>query len=171
MLVGVLIFNLFLMNGFSVAQEETSILKNRKNKRWQFVLERGGSRLYSVSLARRVGATNLTFGGGFGYGSFYSHSFERNIYLAVHYVAFARYQPFEALQLDFGPTLIGYFWTDDCSECAGRFVGLYFSAGLGHRFVFAGPWVRIGFADDRRHGSEFGTIWGLQVRLALSWGK
>jgi len=167
-----LILNLFLLSGFSMAQEERFILKNPKIKKNQVALDVRGRLIHSLSYARRVGDTSLSFGGGLGFGwELNRHTFERNIWEASHIEIFARFQPFQGLQLDFGPTLMGYIWTDDCSECTGTFVGFYFSAVIGHKFIFGGPWFRIGFADDSRHGSEFGAILGLQARLVLSWGK
>ena len=164
-----LILNLFLLSGFSMAEEERFI-KNPKIKKNQVALDVRGRLIHSLSYARRVGDTSLSFGGGLGFGwELNRHTFERNIWEASHIEIFARFQPFQGLQLDFGPTLLGYIWTDDCSECTGTFVGFYFSAVIGHKFIFGGPWFRIGFANDSRHGSEFGAILGLQARLVLSW--
>ncbi len=194
-LVG-LVFKQFLMSGLAVAQvqtqgtaepasvqqietvayleileEEKTVEKKKINKN-QIALDVGGELIYSLSYVRRVGGTNLSLGGRLGFGwEFNSHSFDRNIWEAPHVEIFARYQPFQGLQLDSGPTLMSYIYTDDCSECTGTFLGIYLAAGVGYGPLFVGPWVRIGSADDRRHGSEFGTIWSIHVRLALSWGK
>ncbi|MFQ5652596.1 MAG: hypothetical protein ACE5IY_21900 [bacterium] len=149
-----------------LAATSTKVNKN------QFALDVGGLLNHSISYARRVGDTNLSVGVGLGFGwELNSHSFERDIWNAGHIVVFGRYQLSNTLQVDLGPTLLGYVWADDCSECTDTFVGLQLVALAGYRFVFIGPWVRTGFADDRKHGSEFGTIWGLQARLALSWGR
>lgn len=153
-----------------LAQQEktTGLTKPKKN---QLAFDVGGRLNFSLSYARRIGDTNFSCGGGLGYGSFYSHSFEGNIFATSHVELFARYQPSQGLQLDFGATGIGYYWTDDCSECTGTFIGLYFSAGIGHRIVFIGPWLRIGYASDNRNRSGFGIIRGLQLRWVIGWGK
>lgn len=154
-----------------VVEEGTTTEQNQVGKN-QITLDVGGRFIHSLSYARRVGDTNLSVGGGLGFGwELNSHNFERNIWDALHIVVFGRYQPSQALQVDLGPTLLRYVWTDDCSECTGTFVGLHLVAVAGYRYVFVGPWVRIGFADDRRYGSEFGSIWGLQARLFLHWGR
>jgi hypothetical protein len=121
---------------------------------------------------RRVGNTNLSIGGGLGFAwELNSHSFERNIWEAGHIVVFGRYQFSQVLQVDIGPTLLNYYWTDDCSECSGTFLGLHTAVMIGYRSVFIGPCLRLGWADDRKYGSEFGTIWSFQARFVVSWGK
>ena len=125
-----------------------------------------------LSYVRRVNNTNLSIGGGVGFvWELNSHSFEGNIWEARHVVVFARYQFFQALQVDVGPTLLSYYYADDCSDCSGTFVGVHSAAMVGHRFLFFGPCVRVGWADDRKYGSAFGAIWNLQARVVIPWGK
>ena len=152
--------------------EERTPTKPSEVGKNQMALDVGGLLIHSLSYARRVGDTNLSVGGGLGFASaLNSHTFLRNIFYPFHAVVFGRYQPSQVLQLDFGPTLLWYSWTDDCPECTGTFVGLHLAAVAGYKNVFVGPWLRIGLASYRRHWSEFGAIWGLQVRLFRPWGR
>lgn len=152
--------------------EQVAHAENVSLKRNQIALDSGGRLNHSLSYARRVGNTNLSIGGGLGFAwELNTHSFERNIWEALHVTIFGRYQLPPVLQVDVGPILFAYVWTDDCSECAGTFVGLHTVALVGYRYLFFGPWIRVGWADDNRHGSEFGSIWGLQTRLAIPWGQ
>jgi hypothetical protein len=87
------------------------------------------------------------------------------------FVVFARLQPSQGLQVEIGPTILRYFWADDCSECSGALIGLRSVAVVGYRFVFAGPTVVLGWARDNRNGTEFGAVYGVQVRFVLAWGR
>jgi len=68
-------------------------------------------------------------------------------------------------------SVLRYFWTDDCGECTGTFLGGRATALLGYRVVFLGASVRMGHAAGGPTRSEFGLIWNLHVRLALGFGR
>ena len=167
-----LILNLFLLSGISVAQEDRVASKNPEVKKNQVALDVRGRLVHSFNYARRLGDSKLSFGGALGFGRELTRlTFTENIWDAAHVDLFIRYQFSNSEQFDFGPTLMRYVWTDDCSDCTGTFVGVYSSASIGHKFIFGGLWTRIGFVDDNRHGFKLGAIVGMQIRLALNWGK
>jgi hypothetical protein len=124
-----------------------------------------------VSYARRVGAGPLSIGAGLWGAGAPANTFDRNVWDPVGIVVFARYSRPPWLQVDLGPGLLTYVWTDDCSECSGTFVGLRFAARLGYRFVFLGPEVWVGSASDRPNGAEFGAMVGAQLRFVVGWGR
>jgi len=129
-----------------------------------------GALTFFIAYAHRIQNTKWSFGGGLGFAwELNQHSFERNVYEPGYIAAFIRYQYSHIFQFDIGPTLMRYFWTDDCSECRGTFVGLQTTASVGYKFVFLTPCLWVGSASDDRHGSEFGTIWNIQLRFLIPW--
>lgn len=124
-----------------------------------------------LSYARRVGDTPLSLGAGLRGAWEPPNSFARNVWEPLGVVVFGRYRPTSWFHTDVGLTLARYVWADDCSECAGTFVGLRSAVLAGYRFVFIGPEVSMGRARDDRHGSDFGVIWGAQLRFILGWGE
>lgn len=146
-------------------------VKNSIVSKNQISLEAGGILIYNLAYARRFKNTNWSVGGGVGFGwELNWNSLERNIWNAINVTGFVRYQYSKMLQVETGPTLLGYTWTDDCSECNGTFVGLQSAAMIGYKFVFLGPGLWTGWANDDKYGSEFGAIWILQLRLVIPWG-
>jgi hypothetical protein len=126
---------------------------------------------FSLAYTLRVGSLPLGVGGGGGFAwELNTKSFDRNIWNAVHWEAFLRFQPVPVLQLDIGPTWMTYNWADDCGECAGKFFGGHFAIMVGYRYVFIGANVRVGEVTDDRFASAFGTILSQQLRFVIPWG-
>ena len=141
-------------------------------KKNQIGIDIGGYYDFSLNYSRRIVNSNFSVGGGFGFAfELNDHSFDRNIWEAGHIIIFARYQYSDFVQIDAGPTFLGYLYADDCNECSGSFVGFQTSASFGYKFVFVGPNVRLGWADDNKHGTAFGIIWNLQLRIIVGWGR
>jgi hypothetical protein len=124
-----------------------------------------------VSYARRVGAGRLALGGGLWYAWEPEHSFNRNVWETFSVTGFARYWLPPVVQLEAGPALVRYLWSDDCSDCTGTFGGLRMAARAGYRHLFIGPALWLGWAADRNNPSQFGAILDLQLTVAFGWGR
>jgi hypothetical protein len=138
----------------------------------QFAVDGGGPLTWSLSYVHRLGVGPFSVGGGAGFGwELNVNNLDRNVWNAGYLDGIVRYQPARFLQLEAGPTWLHYNYADDCGACAGTFVGMRVGAGVGYKYIYAGVDVRLGLADDDRHGSKFGAIWTPRLRLAVSWGR
>jgi hypothetical protein len=123
-----------------------------------------------VTYARRVGATPLSMGVG-AWGAWEPpNSFDHNFFEPLGIFVFGRYRASPWLHADVGPTLARYQSADDCSDCSGTFAGVRSAVLVGRDFLFVGPELSAGWASGGQNGSEFGVIWGAQLRLVLGWG-
>jgi hypothetical protein len=124
-----------------------------------------------LSYARRLGATPLSLGVGVWGAWEPPNTFDRNVWEPLGIHVFGRYRPTPRLHTDIGVAAARYVWADDCSGCSGTFVGLRSALLAGYRFMFIGPELSVGRASDDQHGSDFGVIWGAQVRFILGWER
>ena len=139
-------------------------------KRHQLSLD-AGYLSAGLAYARRIGSSRTSLGGGLWWAWEPRTTFDQNIYEPLGGELFVRYQPLPLVQVEAGPSVLRYFWTDDCGECTGTFLGGRATALLGYRVVFLGASVRMGHAAGGPTRSEFGLIWNLHVRLALGFGR
>jgi len=124
-----------------------------------------------VTYARRIGAGPLSVGVG-AWGAWEPpNSFGHSVFEPLGIEVFGRYRAAPWLHADVGPTLARYQSADDCSDCSGTFAGVRTAVLVGHDFLFVGPELAAGWASDPTHDSEFGVIWGAQVRLVFGWGR
>jgi hypothetical protein len=123
-----------------------------------------------LSYARRLGEGPLSAGVGVWGAWEPPGTFDRNVWEPLGVVVFGRWRAAPWLHADLGLTGARYQWADDCSSCSGSFFGLRSAVLVGHRFVFVGPELSAGWASDSEHGSEFGLLWGGQVRFVFGWG-
>jgi hypothetical protein len=138
----------------------------------QLAIDGGGPLTWSVSYVHRIGNGPFGLGGGAGFGwELNANNLHRHIWNAGYVDGIVRYEPAPFLQLEAGPTLLGYSYADDCSQCGGTFVGARVGAGIGYKPVYVGADVRLGRAVDDRHGPRFGAILTPRVRVAVSWGR
>ena len=123
-----------------------------------------------IAYARRIGETPLSVGAG-AWGAWEPpNSFGHPVFEPLGIVVFGRYRAAPWLHADVGPTLARYQSADDCSDCSGTFAGVRSALLVGHGILFVGPELSAGWASDDRFGSEFGVLWGAQVRLVFGWG-
>ncbi len=124
-----------------------------------------------LSYARRLGRGPISIGGGvWGAWSPWS-TFKANVFEPMGVELFVRAQPAGVVQLELGPSLLRYYWSDDCSACSGTFAGIRAAAMVGKGIFWLGPTARIGRTSGDPAGSETGIIWGAHVRLLVPWGK
>ena len=136
----------------------------------QLALEAGFLSL-GVNYARRIGETPWSVGAG-AWGAWEPpNTFEGNFFEPIGVNVFGRYHAAPWLHADLGVTAARYLWADDCSDCNGSFVGARSAALVGYRWIFVGPELSAGWASDDRNGSQFGVVFGGQVRLVLGWGS
>ncbi|MFL5537924.1 MAG: hypothetical protein ACJ8J0_02985 [Longimicrobiaceae bacterium] len=121
-----------------------------------------------VTYARRIGAGPLSVGAGVWGAWEPPHTFGHSVFEPLGIEVFGRYRAAPWLHADVGPTLARYQSADDCPDCSGTFVGVRSTVLVGQEFLFAGPELAAGWTSD---GSEFGVIWGAQVRLVFGWGR
>ena len=141
-------------------------------KKNQFGIDVGGPLNWSFSYVRRTSARALSIGGSVGFGwELNLHTLDRNIWDALYVQAIGRYQPTPVLQFDAGPTLLNYYWADDCGECHGMFFGLQVRAGIGNPTFSLGMTTLLGLADDDRNGVTLGAIWLPNLRIVIPWGN
>ena len=160
-----LLVALTLMPGVASAQDRGAI-----GERHQVSVDVGVYAL-GLSYARRIRSSDWSAGAGVWGAWEPPHSWERSVFEPIGFFVFGRYRPAAWVHADVGATAARYLWTDDCSDCTGSFVGARGLLLVGHRFVFLGPDLSLGVASDERNGSEFGAIWGVQLRLAFGWGS
>ena len=123
-----------------------------------------------VTYARRIGDSPLSVGAG-AWGAWEPPgSFGRDVFKPLGVELFGRWRAAPWLHADVGPTLARYPWADDCSDCSGTFAGVRAAVLVGRGILFVGPELSAGWASDARDGSEFGVLWGAQLRLVLGWG-
>jgi hypothetical protein len=124
-----------------------------------------------VTYARRIGDSPLSVGVG-AWGAWEPPgSFGRDVFEPLGIEVFGRYRAAPWLHVDAGPTLARYQSADDCSDCSGTFAGVRSAVLVGHGILFVGPELSAGWASDAQNESEFGVIWGAQLRLVLGWGR
>jgi hypothetical protein len=131
----------------------------------------GGVLSGGVSFARRLGPSRFGLGGGIWYAWEPKHDFDRNVWETGSVHGFVRYWLPPVLQIEAGPAVLQYVWSDDCSDCNGSFAGVRLAGKAGYRYVFVGPAVWIGWVSDRRYGSQFGTIIDLQITITIGFGR
>jgi hypothetical protein len=122
-----------------------------------------------VSYARRVGAGPFSVGGGLWGGWEPWNSFRGNVWEPMGAELFVRAHPSNDVHLELGPSVLRYYWADDCSGCTGTFLGLRAAAMVGKGIFSLGPTARIGRTTGDPAGDETGIIWGIQARLLFSW--
>jgi hypothetical protein len=123
-----------------------------------------------LSYARRV-SQKFSIGGGV-WGAWEPwNSFEGNVWEPVGVELFVRAHPSPDVHLEVGPSVLRYYWADDCSECSGTFTGVRTAAMVGKGIFSLGPTVRFGRVTGGSSGSEMGIIWGIQARLLFGWGE
>jgi hypothetical protein len=156
----------------------TTLRAAEKPKTHHFTLDLGSDRrilnsripfwALGLSYAQRARG-NLLFGAGAGAAwEENTHTFDKNIWNALHGDIFVRYQPAPFVHLDLGATLLGFSPHDDDNR-RGGFAGGYVSLALGYRYVFFAPRVRFGRASDYG-GSEFGVLASpLVLRFVIPW--
>jgi hypothetical protein len=122
-----------------------------------------------LSYARRLGQKNLSLGGGV-WGAWEPWStFESNVWEPLGVELFLRAHPSRDVHLEAGPSLLRYYWADDCSECTGTFVGIRAAAMAGQGIFSLGPTARVGRLTGAPGGNETGLLFGFQARLLFSW--
>jgi hypothetical protein len=122
-----------------------------------------------LSYARRLGQGNLSLGGGV-WGAWEPWStFESSVWEPLGVELFLRARPASDVYLEAGPSLLRYYWADDCSECTGTLVGIRVAAMAGPGIFSLGPTVRVGHLTGAPGGNEMGLLLGLQARLLFSW--
>jgi hypothetical protein len=123
-----------------------------------------------VSYARRIGDSPLSVGASVWGAWEPPNSFDHNVWEPIGLTVFGRYRPAPWLHADVGVAGARYLYADDCSDCTGTFVGLRTTAFVGYRWIFVGPELSVGSVNDEEHGSDFGTMWGVQARFVFGWG-
>ena len=124
-----------------------------------------------LSYARRIGRGPFSIGGGL-WGAWEPwNSFQRTVFQPVGGQLFLRLQAADAAQLEIGPSVLRYQWTDDCAECTGTFLGLHAAAMVGKGALWVGPTARFGAMTGGPSDPELGLMWGIQGRLRFSWGE
>lgn len=135
----------------------------------QLALEVGVLSL-GLNYAHRIGESPWSVGAGV-WGAWEPPTTIEGFLEPVGVNVFGRYRAAPWLHADLGVTAARYLSADDCSECDGSFVGARTAVLVGHRWIFVGPEVTAGWANDDRNGSQFGAVFGGQVRLVLGWGS
>lgn len=122
-----------------------------------------------ITYARRLGRGPFSLGGGLWAAWEPWNTFEQNVWNVRGVELFLRLQHRKTVQLELGPSVLGYNYEDDCSDCVGTFVGLRAAIMVGEVAFRLGPIARLGWADSPQ-GSEAGALLGVQGRQLLSWG-
>ncbi|HKP75441.1 MAG TPA: hypothetical protein VJT67_07835 [Longimicrobiaceae bacterium] len=125
---------------------------------------------FGLSYARRLGDGPLSVGGGARVAWEPPNSFDRNLFEPIGADVFVRWRASRWVHADVGPTLARYHYADDCPACTGTLTGLRSGLLFGQGIVFVGPELTAGWARDRVNGSEFGVVYGGQVRVVIGWG-
>jgi hypothetical protein len=127
-----------------------------------------------LSYARRVGHGRFSVGGGV-WGAWEPwNSFDGSIFEPIGVEAFVRMHPSREVHLELGPSLLRYYWADDCSECTGTFAGLRATAMVGKGVFSRAP--RFGWAappetrKEARRGSSGASSCGCCFPGAASSG-
>jgi hypothetical protein len=123
-----------------------------------------------VTYLHRLGQGPLSIGGGLWAAYEPWSSFEENVYEAAGGELLVRLHAHELVHLEIGPTLLQYRRDDDCSSCAGTFLGGYGAAMLGKGKFWVGPTARLGWLSGGAADRQLGILWGVQGRLLFSWG-
>ena len=123
-----------------------------------------------VSYATRLGASKFRAGLGLWGAWEPAASVEQLVVEPIGGVLFLRYQPSSYLMADLGPTAMTYRTSDDCSTCSGSFLGVRSTVLVGYRFVFLGPELAAGSFRSRGRSSEFGIMYGAQLRFVIGGG-
>jgi hypothetical protein len=123
-----------------------------------------------LSYAQRLGDGPFSAGAG-AWGAWEPpNTFDRNFFEPLGLVVFGRYHG-SLWAADLGLTAARYLASDDCSDCSGDFYGLRSVVLLGRGSFYVGPELSAGWASDGRNGTEFGIVWGAQVRFVYGWGS
>ena len=93
-------------------------------------------------------------------------TFDRNVFEPRGLAVFVRAWFPTGFQVDAGPALLRYQYSDDCSQCTGTFFGLRLSGRAGRR-ISVGPDLWMGVARDSPNGSDLGVLVDFQVRVTL----
>jgi hypothetical protein len=158
-----ILFALVVANATPGLAQDGAIRKN------QFAVDIGPLQA-GLTYARRIGHGPLSIGAGV-WGAWEPwSSFEGNIFEPLGADLFIRAHPWRTVQLELGPSLLRYYWADDCSECTGTFAGVRAAAMVGRGIFALGPVVRLGRVTGNPAGAETGILWGVQGRLLFSWG-
>ena len=135
-----LALTLVLLNAASVAAQGTGLPRRNQISLDIGVLEAG------ISYARRLGHGPVSLGGGLRGAWEPWNTFEQSLFQPAGAELFVRVRPSAAAQFEFGPSLLGYRWADDCSECSGTFAGLHAAGGC---LLEDGPYLQQPFTPSR----------------------
>ena len=123
-----------------------------------------------LSYARRLGSSRFLLGLGLWGAWEPPTTVEQPVLEPVGAVLFARYQPSTWLMADVGPAALTYRTSDDCSTCSATFLGARVALMVGYRFIFVGPDIAVGSFSSSGRGSEFGMMYGAQLRFVIGGG-
>lgn len=122
-----------------------------------------------VAYGHRLGTGRMSVGGGIWAAWEPSSTIDPEFFQPVGVELFVRSQLTPIVQLEAGPSVLYYVWADDCGECGGMFIGVRGAAMVGHRFVFFGPALHVGWATAAQQPDAVGLVFALQFRWFHGW--